>query len=197
MGPLALADLIGLDTCVAIMDVLHEGSATRSTRRARCCASTSRPAGSAASRARLLRVRLVDEGSRAGSTRQKARRDVRRDAASGSFCAARRTTNARERSAREAPVGNAVAADAAARARDRAGVGARAPARRRIAFARGARTRGERPRCCRGRRAPTSAWIELALGAGAIASGRRRSRSATRSPSRRISRRCCRRDSTS
>jgi 3-hydroxybutyryl-CoA dehydrogenase len=25
IGPLALADLIGLDTCVAIMDVLHEG----------------------------------------------------------------------------------------------------------------------------------------------------------------------------
>ena len=25
MGPLALADLIGLDTCVAIMEVLHEG----------------------------------------------------------------------------------------------------------------------------------------------------------------------------
>ena len=25
MGPLSLADLIGLDTCVAIMDVLHEG----------------------------------------------------------------------------------------------------------------------------------------------------------------------------
>jgi 3-hydroxybutyryl-CoA dehydrogenase len=25
MGPLALADLIGLDTCVAIMDVLYEG----------------------------------------------------------------------------------------------------------------------------------------------------------------------------
>ena len=24
-GPLALADLIGLDTCVAIMEVLHEG----------------------------------------------------------------------------------------------------------------------------------------------------------------------------
>ena len=48
MGPLALADLIGLDTCVAIMEVLHAGSATRSTRRARYCASTSRPAGSAA-----------------------------------------------------------------------------------------------------------------------------------------------------
>jgi 3-hydroxybutyryl-CoA dehydrogenase len=25
MGPLALADLIGLDTCLAIMDVLHDG----------------------------------------------------------------------------------------------------------------------------------------------------------------------------
>ncbi len=25
MGPLALADLIGLDTCAAILDVLHEG----------------------------------------------------------------------------------------------------------------------------------------------------------------------------
>ena len=25
IGPLALADLIGLDTCVSIMDVLHEG----------------------------------------------------------------------------------------------------------------------------------------------------------------------------
>jgi 3-hydroxybutyryl-CoA dehydrogenase len=25
MGPLALADLIGLDTCVAIMEVLHDG----------------------------------------------------------------------------------------------------------------------------------------------------------------------------
>jgi len=25
MGPLALADLIGLDTCLAIMNVLHEG----------------------------------------------------------------------------------------------------------------------------------------------------------------------------
>jgi len=25
MGPLALADLIGLDTCLSIMEVLHEG----------------------------------------------------------------------------------------------------------------------------------------------------------------------------
>ena len=41
IGPLALADLIGLDTCVAIMEVLRAGSATRSTRRARCSSSTS------------------------------------------------------------------------------------------------------------------------------------------------------------
>jgi 3-hydroxybutyryl-CoA dehydrogenase len=31
MGPLELADLIGLDTCLHIMEVLHEGSATPST----------------------------------------------------------------------------------------------------------------------------------------------------------------------
>ena len=42
MGPLALADLIGLDTCVAIMEVLARGARRRrSTRRARSCASTS------------------------------------------------------------------------------------------------------------------------------------------------------------
>ena len=44
MGPLALADLIGLDTCVSIMDVLAEGLGdSRGTRRARSSASTSRP----------------------------------------------------------------------------------------------------------------------------------------------------------
>ena len=48
MGPLALADLIGLDTCLSIMEVLHEGSATPSTAPARCCARWSRPAGWAA-----------------------------------------------------------------------------------------------------------------------------------------------------
>ena len=48
IGPLALADLIGLDTCVAIMEVLHDGPRRRqSTRRAPCSASTSRPAASA------------------------------------------------------------------------------------------------------------------------------------------------------
>ena len=50
LGPLALADLIGLDTCVAIMEVLERrASASRATRPARSCASTSRPGGSAAS----------------------------------------------------------------------------------------------------------------------------------------------------
>ena len=32
MGPLALADLIGLDTCVAIMEVLHGGAQRRAVR---------------------------------------------------------------------------------------------------------------------------------------------------------------------
>ena len=43
MGPLALADLIGLDTCLAIMEVLHKdlGASTGPC----CCASWSRPAG--------------------------------------------------------------------------------------------------------------------------------------------------------
>ena len=36
MGPLALADLIGLDTCLDIMDVLHEGFRDSKYRPARC-----------------------------------------------------------------------------------------------------------------------------------------------------------------
>ena len=55
MGPLALADLIGLDTCVAIMEVLHEGSATRSTHRARCSAVRRRRPARPQVRPRLLR----------------------------------------------------------------------------------------------------------------------------------------------
>jgi 3-hydroxybutyryl-CoA dehydrogenase len=35
MGPLQLADFIGLDTCLSIMQVLHEGWRTRSTAPAR------------------------------------------------------------------------------------------------------------------------------------------------------------------
>ena len=41
LGPLALADLIGLDTCVSIMDVLHRGLGDPGTRRARSCARRS------------------------------------------------------------------------------------------------------------------------------------------------------------
>ena len=57
MGPLALADLIGLDTCLAILEVLHDGLGDakyrpcpllRQIRRGR----TARPQD----RARLLRV---------------------------------------------------------------------------------------------------------------------------------------------
>ena len=36
MGPLQLADFIGLDTCLSIMQVLHEGLRTRSTGPVRC-----------------------------------------------------------------------------------------------------------------------------------------------------------------
>ena len=36
MGPLALADFIGLDTCLSIMQVLYEASPTASTAPARC-----------------------------------------------------------------------------------------------------------------------------------------------------------------
>jgi 3-hydroxybutyryl-CoA dehydrogenase len=36
MGPLELADFIGLDTCLSVMQVLHEGLPTRNTGRARC-----------------------------------------------------------------------------------------------------------------------------------------------------------------
>ena len=45
MGPLALADLIGLDTCLAIMDTLYDGLRTPSTGPVRCCANMWKPAG--------------------------------------------------------------------------------------------------------------------------------------------------------
>ena len=49
LGPLALADLIGLDTCLAVLEVLGTGAlAIRSTGRARSGASTSMPGASAA-----------------------------------------------------------------------------------------------------------------------------------------------------
>ena len=54
MGPLTLADFIGLDVCLAILDVLHDGLAIRSTAPVRCCAGSWRPATSAASRAAVF-----------------------------------------------------------------------------------------------------------------------------------------------
>jgi 3-hydroxybutyryl-CoA dehydrogenase len=36
MGPLELADFIGLDTCLSVMQVLHEGWRIPNTGRARC-----------------------------------------------------------------------------------------------------------------------------------------------------------------
>jgi 3-hydroxybutyryl-CoA dehydrogenase len=39
MGPLALADFIGLDTCLAILEVLHQGFGDPKYRPARCCAA--------------------------------------------------------------------------------------------------------------------------------------------------------------
>ena len=56
MGPLALADFIGLDTCLAIMNVLHEGLGDSKYRAARCSSSTSPPAGSARSRAAVSTI---------------------------------------------------------------------------------------------------------------------------------------------
>ena len=49
MGPLALADLIGLDTCLAILEVLHDGLGDDKYRPCPLLRSTSRPAGWAAS----------------------------------------------------------------------------------------------------------------------------------------------------
>ncbi len=49
MGPLQLADFIGLDTCLSIMQVLHDGLADSSTAPARFSSNMSKPAGSVAS----------------------------------------------------------------------------------------------------------------------------------------------------
>ena len=63
MGPLALADLIGLDTCVAIIEVLAAtASATTATHRAHCCASTSPRAAWAASPGRVSTRTDVGQG---------------------------------------------------------------------------------------------------------------------------------------
>ena len=60
MGPLALADLIGLDTCVAILEVLRDGLGDERYEPAGASsASTSPPDASAAKeRPRVLRIRI-------------------------------------------------------------------------------------------------------------------------------------------
>jgi 3-hydroxybutyryl-CoA dehydrogenase len=45
IGSLALADLIGLDVCLAIMEVLHGETGDPKYRPARCCASSYERAG--------------------------------------------------------------------------------------------------------------------------------------------------------
>ena len=81
IGPLALADLIGLDTCVAIMEVLDVASGTRGMRRARCYASTSPRGGWAARAARAFTT--TPEAVRPRSRRRA------REASSERVCAAR------------------------------------------------------------------------------------------------------------
>ena len=70
MGPLALADLIGLDTCVAIMEVLHEGLGD--PKYAPCPLLRQYVAGRPARpqvRPRLLRVRRLDSRQAAPTIR--------------------------------------------------------------------------------------------------------------------------------
>jgi 3-hydroxybutyryl-CoA dehydrogenase len=60
MGPLALADLIGLDTCVAIMEVIRDGLGEDRFEPCPLLASTSRRADSAEVGPRLLQLLVVD-----------------------------------------------------------------------------------------------------------------------------------------
>jgi 3-hydroxybutyryl-CoA dehydrogenase len=50
MGPFQLADIVGLDVTLAIIETLHRSSASRPSSRRPCCATWSRPGSSAARR---------------------------------------------------------------------------------------------------------------------------------------------------
>ncbi len=66
MGPLALADLIGLDTCLSILQVLYDGFKDPSIVRVRCGAKRSMPDSSAA---RAAAVFSTTEGNSLSGTK--------------------------------------------------------------------------------------------------------------------------------
>ena len=135
IGPLALADLIGLDTCVAIMEVLERGLGD--AKYAPCpllARARGRRTAGPQERPRLLRVRVVATAAlpswrgsapaRLPARRRALRRGVRRRRLRLRASARARRRGARA-CAREARGGDAVAGDAAARARHERGVRAR------------------------------------------------------------------------
>ena len=90
-----LADLIGLDTCLSIMQVLHEASATPSTGRARCCARWSGPdTWAARAVAASTSTRARDGERRPGRERRTCLRPLR-GPAGGPRDGARRSPRAR------------------------------------------------------------------------------------------------------
>ena len=86
MGPLELADFIGLDTCLSIMQVLYEGWPTASTGPARCWSNTSRPAGSAARPAAASTTTAARCRCRRAKALHATRRHRRGLATAGPFC---------------------------------------------------------------------------------------------------------------
>ena len=152
MGPLALADLIGLDTCVAIMDVLHDGPRQPEVRAVPVAAPVRRSGPARPQeRPRVLRLPMSEVDPRVHRRISAVERSGDEEFVDAAFLLVlRRPPDAEARSA-------------GARRSSREGTMSRASlpprARRRqpefervrqlddvIAFARGARARGERPR---------------------------------------------------
>ena len=62
MGPLTLVDFIGLDVCLAILNVLHEGLGDPKYRPCRCLRNTLMPAGSVVKAAKgftIIQIRTL------------------------------------------------------------------------------------------------------------------------------------------